>query len=249
MSGNGAFSANGGGLFFGSYYAGSGGGGRIALYYKSSSFSGTTEAKGGCGSYSYPVMVCAQDGTIHIVDESIIVEPEPEPEPEPIPDPIPDPVPDPIPDPIPEPEPDPIPDPVPDPEPDPVPDTTPPSIASYTFDEIVGDITTNPLLNPVSLFFTASENVNWISLKIEKEDDSSLYKYFYPGADCDEKNTCAKDWNGLLSSGGLLQSGVYKIKLHIKDLAENEYDDYLSPYMITVDISEDISEDTLPALE
>ncbi|MFA5791909.1 MAG: immunoglobulin-like domain-containing protein [Candidatus Paceibacterota bacterium] len=73
MTGSGILRANGGGLMFGSYYKSPGGGGRIALYYKTSSFNGITEAKGGCGSYSYPVMSCGQDGTVHIVDESIPV--------------------------------------------------------------------------------------------------------------------------------------------------------------------------------
>ena len=65
----------------------------------------------------------------------------------------------------------------------------------------------------------------------------TFYKMFMSdsGGCVDGTNTCTKSWDGLLSSGGLLQSGVYKIKLHMKDLSNNEFYDYLTPYVINVD--------------
>ena len=47
-------------------------------------------------------------------------------------------------------------------------------ITEYTFNGIVGDITTNPLTEPVVLSFTADREVDWVSLKIEKEDELIL---------------------------------------------------------------------------
>ena len=125
----------------------------------------------------------------------------------------------------------------PDPNPPPVPDTTAPAIASYTFNEIAGDITINPLVSPLSLAMNASENAEWVSVKFENQNDGSFYKIFYPGADCDDKNTCVQDWDGILSSGGLLQNGTFRVKVHVKDSAGNEFYDYLTPYNIIVDIS------------
>jgi hypothetical protein len=71
MAGNGKFNANGGALYGNGYFKSPGGGGRIALYYKTSSFNGTTEAKGGCGSYDGWSMTCAGDGTVGIFDETL----------------------------------------------------------------------------------------------------------------------------------------------------------------------------------
>ncbi len=68
MAGNGILRANGGGLLASGYFKSPGGGGRIALYYETSSFSGTTEAKGGCGSYDGWSKVCAKNGTVGLFD-------------------------------------------------------------------------------------------------------------------------------------------------------------------------------------
>ncbi len=198
IDGSGSFAANGGGSYCPNVCYGSGGGGRIALYSKTSSFSGQSTANGwsGYGGVS-------EAGTVHIVDESVVVDPEPEP-------------------------------------------GTAPTITEYTFNGVAGNITTNPLTEPVSINFTADEEVDWVSLKIEKEDDETLYKYFYPGDDCDNKTTCSENWNGNLSGEGTtLQEGVYKIKLHLKNLAGDEFNDYLSPYTITVEIPEDVPVEAL----
>lgn len=117
------------------------------------------------------------------------------------------------------------------------PDTTPPSILNYAFNGAVGDVTINPLTNHLNFVLSASENVNWMSVKIEKQDDVAVYKLFQSGAGCvDGTNTCTKTWDGLLSKGGLLESqnGIYRIRVHMKDLNNNEFYDYLIPYKITV---------------
>ena len=125
-------------------------------------------------------------------------------------------------------------------DPNPPLDITPPSITSYTFNNLSSDITINPTAdNPLSLIVNSSENVNWMSIKIEKTEDISIYKIFQSDSSfcIDDTSICTKNWNGILSSGGLLENGVYRIKLHIKDPAGNEFYDYLSPYVINIDTS------------
>jgi len=68
LKGAGAFQANGGGLFAIGYFQGPGGGGRVAIYYQSSLFNGTAEAKGGCGSYDGWTLTCAAPGTVGLFD-------------------------------------------------------------------------------------------------------------------------------------------------------------------------------------
>ncbi len=120
--------------------------------------------------------------------------------------------------------------------PDPPPDNTPPSVTGYTFNAVAGDITTNPQINPVTIVINASENVNWMSIKIENETDASVYKIFQSGANCvDGTSSCTKTWNGLLAGDSVAPNGVYRIKLHIKDPSNNEFYDYLIPYKITID--------------
>jgi len=126
----------------------------------------------------------------------------------------------------------------PDPNPviDPAEDTAAPEITSYTFNGEVGDVTINPLTNPLALALHASENVNWMSIKVENEADTSFYKIFQSGSGCEDgTDSCEKTWNGTLSSGGLLQDGTFRVKVHIADSAGNEFYDYL-PNKITVDV-------------
>jgi hypothetical protein len=116
-------------------------------------------------------------------------------------------------------------------------DTTPPAISSYTFNGTASSITINPLVNNLTIALVASENVNWMSVKIESTVDSGTYKIFQSSASCvDGTSTCTKVWDGILSSGGLLHDGDFRIKVHIKDASDNEYYEYLSPYIITVDV-------------
>jgi len=50
----------------------------------------------------------------------------------------------------------------------PLPDTEPPSIISYSLNGVSGDISIIPSSeNPVTIILTASENVDWTSLKID----------------------------------------------------------------------------------
>ena len=77
------------------------------------------------------------------------------------------------------------------------------------------------------------------SKKAQLQEDISIYKIFQSDSSfcIDDTSICTKNWNGILSSGGLLENGVYRIKLHIKDPAGNEFYDYLSPYVINIDTS------------
>lgn len=204
--GDGKFEAKGGNSGW-PYGPIGGGGGRIAIYYDNYSFSGLTNVLGGVYCF-YGCAPAAEEGTLEIIDKSIVIDPEPDPEP----------------------------------IPEPLPDTTIPLILNYTFNEIAGDITINPNVTSLSLVLNASENVDWVSIKIEKQDNPDVYKIFYSGAECvDATNICMKSWDGTLSSpsGELIQNqnGIYRVKVHMKDEALNDFNNYLSPYLITVDTS------------
>jgi hypothetical protein len=117
-----------------------------------------------------------------------------------------------------------------------VPNDTPPTIASYTFNGTQGNITTNPLISNSAIILKSNKNVSWMSIKIEKEDNSGIYKSFRAGVGCvNGTSSCTKIWDGLLSKGGLLQAGNYKIKVHIKDDLNQEYENYL-PSVISVSL-------------
>jgi len=283
LSGSGKFSANGGGLYSSSVIFGSGGGGRNAIYYESNLFTGTVEAKGGCGSYDGYSRVCAKDGTVKMIDttkssvkqittfdfmsltpnvvgmidevnhavsltvpfgtavtalvstitisEKAIISPDTN---------------------------------VAQDftnavtytvtaengstqdyivtvlvasDPNPLPDDTIPSILSSSLNGIASDVATNPVVDLVSIAFIANENVDWVSIKIEKEDDETVYKYFYPGIDCDGQDACTKSWNGLLAGDSIAPIGVYKIRVRIRDLISLEEYDFSHLYKITVDTS------------
>ncbi|MFA5997352.1 MAG: DUF5018 domain-containing protein [Candidatus Paceibacterota bacterium] len=118
-------------------------------------------------------------------------------------------------------------------------DTTPPSILSYTFNGVAGDVvadfaTTTPA--DMELELTASESVDWVSVAIQDISDPSKDKIFYSGTGCvDGTVSCSKSWNWVLSGATTtVPVGTYRIKAHIKDSANNEFNDYLSPYFITV---------------
>src|SRR3989344_112937 len=129
------------------------------------------------------------------------------------------------------PEPDPI------PEIDPTPDVATPEITSYTFDGTDGDITVDPVANPITLFFNASENVDWVSIIIENENDAGMDKQFRSGNNCEDgTSTCEKTWDGTLSGGGNAPEGVYRVKVHIKDADGNALQEFLEN-TITVDFS------------
>lgn len=117
------------------------------------------------------------------------------------------------------------------------PDTVSPAITSYAFNGTAGDITVDfATSTSVSFVLTASENVDWVSIKIEDQNTPESYKIFFSGIGCvDGTATCVKSWDGTLSSGGgIAPNGIYRIKTNIRDLAGNTYQEYLSPYIITV---------------
>lgn len=68
ISGNGIIKADGGSLFGSGYFISPGGGGRVAVYYNNSSFTGTVQALGGCGSYDGWSRSCSPDGTAGMFD-------------------------------------------------------------------------------------------------------------------------------------------------------------------------------------
>jgi hypothetical protein len=120
---------------------------------------------------------------------------------------------------------------------------------SYTFNGTSSDIVVNPVVNPVEIKFSASENIpNWVSIKIQKTDDSSIYKTFSPNS-CDGIAYCTETWNGAISpKNKVLVDGVYNIFVHIKkDVASPVIYDFIltSPYTITVDSSILTSSETL----
>src|SRR3989344_1550301 len=70
LAGGGAFHANGGNLFSTGFFKSPGGGGRGAVYYDSSTFSGTILAEGGRGSFDGFTSSCGTDGTIGIFNQT-----------------------------------------------------------------------------------------------------------------------------------------------------------------------------------
>ena len=127
-------------------------------------------------------------------------------------------------------------------DPTPAPDVTPPEISSYSLNGNSSDITINPINTPFDIILNASENVDWVSIKIEREADDSFYKMFFSNSSTcvDETNICTRTWDGLLSSGGLLENGVYRVRVRIEDEAGNknyEPTEYYLPSVINVNTS------------
>ena len=75
-----------------------------------------------------------------------------------------------------------------------------------------------------------------MSIKIEDQNTPDNYKIFFSSVGCvDGTATCAKSWDGALSSGVMTApNGTYRIKAHIRDMAGDIYQEYLLPYIITV---------------
>ena len=73
IEGVGSIRANGGRLFSSGYYMGPGGGGRVMITHEDSAYAGITEAKGGCGTYNSWVNVCAEDGTVGVIEVKPVV--------------------------------------------------------------------------------------------------------------------------------------------------------------------------------
>lgn len=113
-------------------------------------------------------------------------------------------------------------------------DTTPPAIVSYTLNGNQDSVTLSSFATPLALALSANEDVDWVSVKIENEVNADNYKVFYSGTGCvDDTTSCEKSWNGTMSHG-TLENGTYHIKVHMRDIAGNEFSGYLSPYVIIV---------------
>jgi hypothetical protein len=116
-------------------------------------------------------------------------------------------------------------------------DTIPPYIVNYTLDGAHGGISTNPIRSNLRIVISASENVNWLSVKIENVNDPTIYRMFQSDStSCkDGTNTCSKVWDGTLSSGGLLKNGDYRIRVHTQDIALNDFEGYLPMTMSVIE--------------
>ncbi len=114
-------------------------------------------------------------------------------------------------------------------------DKTAPTITASLFNGIDGNVAVNIASTSVTVALSASESVNWLSLKIEKQDDASIVKTFQSGNDpcADWTSSCTKTWDGSLSQG-TLADGVYRVRVRMKDAADTETDGYLAK-TITVD--------------
>ncbi|TSC84573.1 MAG: Hyalin [Parcubacteria group bacterium Gr01-1014_17] len=109
-----------------------------------------------------------------------------------------------------------------------------PSLTSFSLNGVVQDVAVNIASTTVAVALASSEPVNWLSVKVEKQIDASVYKIFQSGVGCEDGgSSCAKTWTGDVSQG-VRTDGVYRVKVHIKDAAGNEFNDYISK-TITVD--------------
>ena len=123
----------------------------------------------------------------------------------------------------------------PNPNPD-DPDSTPPTLRSYALNNTAGNITINPVTSNLTISLRANKKVNWLSIKIEKTDDTNVSKLYQSDTkNCrDGENSCEKLWDkGELTGGIPLQNGDYKIRVRTKDTLDKIYDEYI-PCIITV---------------
>ena len=123
-------------------------------------------------------------------------------------------------------------------------DTIKPSVSSYTLNGEAESVVFNPNSASVEITITATEPVDWTSIKIEKVGDSGVYRYYYPSS-CDGNSQCTQSWDGSLTAG-TLSDGEYKIKVKMEDRAGNIFEGYLTPYTITVDTQNPTATITAP---
>ena len=114
-------------------------------------------------------------------------------------------------------------------------DNIPPVVSSYNINATTEDVIIDPTKEDVVIEIVSSENVNWLSLKIEKTTNSLVRKIFYSGINCvDGTNYCTKTWRGEISTQDtLLEEGDYAITVRMKDSADNETT-YILPSLIKV---------------
>ena len=129
-------------------------------------------------------------------------------------------------------------------------DITPPSITSYTLNGSEGNVEMSiASSSPVILTLNASEDVDWVSLRIENEADADIYKVFYSGSECvDGTTVCTKVWDTSLSKGEFIE-GIYRVKVHFRDTVGNDVTEYLEPYVIIVQGVPIENEGPAPVLE
>ncbi len=99
-----------------------------------------------------------------------------------------------------------------------------PVVISYSLNATTEDIIIDPAKQDVIIEIISSENVDWVSIEIEKVDETSIRKLYLSGENCvDGTNHCSKTWRGELSNANtILKEGDYHINVHIKDVALNE---------------------------
>ena len=99
-----------------------------------------------------------------------------------------------------------------------------PVVISYSLNATTEDITIDPAKQDVIIEINSSENVDWVSIEIEKVDETSIRKLYLSGENCvDGTNHCSKTWRGELSNANtILKEGDYHINVHIKDASLNE---------------------------
>lgn len=110
-----------------------------------------------------------------------------------------------------------------------------PVIISYSMNATTEDLVIDPGDENVVIEMTASENIDWVSIEIEKIDNTSIRKLYLSGENCEDgTNHCTKIWRGELSGAGtILEEGDYRVNVHIKDEANNETF-YVLPSLIKV---------------
>jgi len=114
-------------------------------------------------------------------------------------------------------------------------DDVDPLIISYTLNATTEDIIVDPAMQDVVIEMTSNENVDWVSIEIEKVDETSIRKIYLSGELCEDGgNYCTKTWRGELSGAGtILKEGDYHVNVHIKDASLNETF-YVLPSLIKV---------------
>lgn len=110
-----------------------------------------------------------------------------------------------------------------------------PLIISYALNATTEDIIVDPAIQDVVIEMTSNENVDWVSIEIEKVDETSIRKIYLSGELCEDGgNYCTKTWRGELSgTGTILKEGDYHVNVHIKDTSLNETY-YVLPSLIKV---------------
>ncbi|MHB8860277.1 MAG: beta strand repeat-containing protein [Minisyncoccota bacterium] len=116
-------------------------------------------------------------------------------------------------------------------------DTVAPTISSYTLNGAAANAYFNPTTGTsTTIALTASEPVDWGTVRIESHSTSSTYRDFHPSLDGQATTTVV--WNGKIPSGGSIAAdGAYDLYYTITDVAGNMVSlaRPLTPHQIIVD--------------